>query len=168
MLPRLINGSNSWMDLLVLALIDSLTTFCHLHLVNVLNLLKAICHTLINIPNVVLVNRQLLDDLLLVRNGLLFHFLEFVGHLIFHKLFHIAKLLLRAVNILWRNENECFERIIQPIRLDDLLNQEVELLLLLVQEAGSQFLDTFVSHTDFSDQKVEKHDLHNENIGKES
>lgn len=63
------------------------------------------------------------------------------------------------------HEDQSGEDVFLAIEAHVLLDNEVELLLDLVQKAGAEVVNPLIGHTHFGDQEVQKHDLHDEDVG---
>lgn len=109
----------------------------------------------------------MLQDFLEIRHDLLLHLAHFELNLLFHVRFQFFELVFLSFYGQRRHEDERLERILLAIEPDYFLHEEVELLLLLEQEARAHVLDFVVSHTDLGNQEIEQHDLHDENVGNE-
>lgn len=134
---------------------------------DLLQLLEALGHSLVDLLDVVLVDCKLLENLLLIRNSLLLHLAQLICDLVLHELLHVSEDVLRSFDNARRDEDECLERVLEAVRVHDFLNEEVELLFFLVQEARAKALDALICHTHLCDQEVEQHNLHHENVGDE-
>ena len=109
----------------------------------------------------------LLHDLLLVGHDLLAKLGQLVGHLVLDVVFEVAEVVILFAEFLGASEDQGLEGVLLIVDLEDLLDEEVELLLFLEEEAGSHVLDTVVGHTDLGDEEVEQHDLHDEDVSDE-
>lgn len=114
-----------------------------------------------------MIDRYFFQYVFLTRNKFFSYSAHFERYEVLHEILKVCEIVILTIAEIWTVENDGFEGILLPINLQDLLNEEVELLLLLKQEARPHALDPFISHTDLGNQEVEKHDLHDEDVGNE-
>ena len=114
-----------------------------------------------------MIDRYFFQYVFLTRNKFFSYSAHFERYEVLHEILEVREIVILTIAEVWTVENDGFEGILLPINLQDLLNEEVELLLLLKQEARPHALDPFISHTDLGNQEVEKHDLHDEDVGNE-
>lgn len=74
------------------------------------------------------------------------------------------ELILITLNVFWGNEYQSFEGIVLVVKFEYLLNEEIQFLLFLEHQARSKVVNSIVCHTHFSDQEVQQHNLHDENV----
>ena len=141
-----------------------LTSERHLNLVELTDGVLHLRNLGLDVADRVVVDCAQFVDLLLVWNEILGRLMHLVADCVLHAVSQVSKVVILQPHVFGIDEDQGLEQVLFAVDFQDLLNEEVELLLLLVDQAWAEVFDPRVGHADLRDQEVEEHDLHDEDV----
>ena len=141
--------------LLPAAFPESIFSKRDLYLVNFNQVILQFINFVICFLHTILIQNNEFQNLLFIRDQFLLKLPNFIAYVPFHKIFKIRKVVVVSLIVSRACKYDRFKWVLLTIKLENLLNNEIQLLLFLEQQARSHALNALIGHTYFRNQEVQ-------------